>query len=749
MGRRPVCLACLLLILMLSAADLAGFPFIRGNPPDPALESFIQSHPDSLIAGVAEKSSETEFSQSVYLKDAYLIYNSEKFSIANVKVFLEEKKPVPSGASLVVSGKLERVEEPGNPGEFDSRQYYAGQHIYYIMKKARIERQSEDFSGYGQTLIEARESLTEVLRETAGTDAGVFEAMLLGDRSDLSQERKISYQMAGIIHILAISGLHISIIGMGFYELLIRLGCGIAPGGILTLILMLQYGAMTGAGISTMRAVAMMLLTIGARISGRSYDSLTALSLSAILLLLNSPAYLADSSFLLSFSAVLGINVLAPIFCAIFGAEKKILKSLLSSAAVWFATLPVVLNFYGEVSVAGVFLNLLVLPTAGAALGSGLFGMLAGVFNIPLARLAILPGRFILFIYELLCSFARKLPFCTWIPGAPGPGQIIGYYGMLLLLLIVIKVRQGRPAGKRKRENPGLKERGWGLLTAAVLLAAVFVLTYHPHRYLKIICMDVGQGDGILLETPEGGHFLIDCGSSNESGVGQYRLLPCLKNQGIDYLDAILVSHTDGDHINGIQELLELIAENLTSVRVGMLVLPRWEEPPEVYRELTGLAEASGIKIYAVGMGDAIMSGGVRMEIMAPENGASGEDANEDSMVVQVEYGEFQGLFTGDIGEEGERKLIDRVDDVDFLKVAHHGSRYSSTEEFLEKVKPELGVISCSDTNNYGHPSQEAIQRLEAVGCRLFYTMESGAVTITTDGRWIRTDTFRKSDPSG
>lgn len=749
MVRRPVCFACLLLIFALLAADFLGFPLIRGNPIDPSLQSWILLHPDSLIEGVVERSSETEFSQSVYLKEAYLIYKSEKVSIENVRVFLKEKKTVPIGASLIVSGKLEKVKDPGNPGEFDSRQYYAGRHIFYIMKGAVIEEQSPGYSVYGQKLSEIQEKFAEVLRLTAGDEAGIFEAMLLGDRSELDQEQKISYQMGGIIHILAISGLHISMIGMCFYEILVRAGSGIAPAGILTLVLILLYGAMTGKGISTMRAVAMLLLSMGAGISGRSYDSLTALALSAVLLLAESPAYLLDSSFLLSFGAVLGISVLSPVICRFFGIRKKVLRSLIPSLAVWLATLPVVLVFYGEVSVAGIFLNLLVIPTAGAVLGSGLLGMLAGLFSIPLAKLILLPGRLILFLYDSMCGFCRRLPFCTWIPGSPEPWRILVYYG----LLMTVTVAPGLTCRKQpEKEKNGDKKRAVfrriaaACLTAVILLADIFVLTYRPCPFLRIICMDVGQGDGILLETPEGGHFLIDCGSSNRSCVGQYQLLPCLKSQGISYLDGIFVSHTDGDHISGIMELLELMSKDLTAIRAGRLILPDWERPPEEYRELKELAGAAGVQVSAGHAGDRILSGKTVMRILAPLAGTSGEDVNEGSMVVQVEYGEFQGLFTGDMGGESEKCLLPELSDVDFLKVAHHGSRYSSTEAFLEKVKPEIGVISCSDSNTYGHPAAEAVKRLEAAGCRLFYTMDSGAVTVTTDGRRIRVDTFREQE---
>lgn len=168
--------------------------------------------------------------------------------------------------------------------------------------------------------------------------------------------------MAGIIHILAISGLHISLLGVGLYNLLKRAGLGIWPAGLISLVVMLQYGLMTGGSVSTMRAVCMFLLSAGAKIAGRIYDLPTALAASAILILVESPGYLLDGGFLMSFGAVLGIGVVFPAVLEIWNVEGKILRALFGSVVVQLTTLPIVLWFYGEVSVVGIFLNLLVRP---------------------------------------------------------------------------------------------------------------------------------------------------------------------------------------------------------------------------------------------------------------------------------------------------------------------------------------------------------------------------------------------------
>lgn len=762
MGRRPLCLVCLLLMMCMCLMDWMGVPLIKGNPLSEPVQAWIADHPKAVICGEIQRCQETEYSQSIYLKQVFLMYQSEKIPIENVRVFLKENKKVPEGASVLVSGKLKEVEEPRNPGEFDAKQYYGCQHIYYFMKEAVIEKITADGSGYMQFLADIRNVFSDILRKTSGSDSPVFEAMLLGQKDDLDEELKMRYQTAGIIHILAISGMHVSYLGMGFFMLLKYTGLGNISAGFLSVFIMLQYGMMTGGSVSAMRAVCMFGLAIGARILGRSYDMLTVLSLSAVLLLLDSPSYLYNSSFQLSFGAVMGIAVTAPVLQELVGAKGKLVNNLLSSLAVQITTLPFVLLAYGEVSVVGVFLNLLILPTVGSILLSGAACCAVGLVWIDGAKIAVMPGRILLALYQWLCEAASGLPFCSWIGGSPEVWQIAGYYALLaagfgfswwmkfknqqegMCFRQHKKGEKTTAQEKMKRvENRIWMKHMWCVIAVVTLFPGIGILGYHPAKELKITCLDVGQGDGIVVEAPDDHHILIDCGSSNKRNVGQYQLLPYLRNQGISRLDAILVSHTDGDHVSGIAELLELKKKKLISIDIDRIVLPGWEEKPEEFAELSELAEDAGIDVILGNCGDVLKLGEVCMRVLSPDAGASGRNVNEDAMVILLEYLGFQGLFTGDIGMETEDILLERFEDVDFLKVAHHGSRYSTGERFLEVTKPEVAMISCSDSNTYGHPSPETIERLEDYGCQVEYTMTSGAVTVVTDGermtveRWL------------
>ena len=748
MKRRPVCLVCLILMLCMWVLDLAGILHIRENPLPESVQHYITEHSDAVIRGEVQHCQATETSFSVYLKHVFLILDSEQIPIKNVKVFLESDKKLKTGMSVEAAGRLEEVSEARNPGEFDSRQYYACQKIYYFMKKAEIRARSRTYSHYSQFMQDMKDHMMQILEKAAGDDAGIFEAMLLGDKANLEETVRLRYQMAGIIHILAISGLHISVVGIGLFDLMKKAGAGNIPAGLLSLTVLLQYGILTGESTSAMRAVCMFLLAIGARIAGRTYDLLTALSVSAVILLLDSPVHLYSSSFWLSFGAVAGLGIVAPALTARVDHEKVLRRSILSSLAVQLTTLPVMLRIYGEVSLAGIFLNLLVLPTVGVVLTCGIAATIVGFFSTGISEVVILPGRILLWIYEKICVVITRIPFCTWIGGSPKLWQCVGYY-LLLGLGIMLIWKKGEEHRKRrfgKRKMPedvfGRKCRTAEAAAIVLILAGVGILGYRNTGRLQITCLDIGQGDCISIKLPKGQNFLIDGGSSNKSKIARYQILPYLKNQGIGVVDAILISHTDNDHISGVLELLDDMSEHLTSVRVNNLILPQWGQSDDVYQQLVDKAQAAGVNVQKGRKGERLQVGETMFRFFSPEKGATGMDTNEEGMVVELEYGGFKGLFVGDIGAEMEKKLLPELEDIDFLKVGHHGSRYSTCQEFLDVVRPEMAVISCSATNRYGHPAKETVERLENAGAKIWYTMKNGAVTVTTDGEKVWADTF-------
>ena len=360
----------------------------------------------------------------------------------------------------------------------------------------------------------------------------------------------------------------------------------------------------------------------------------------------------------------------------------------------------------------GILLNLFVLPTVGGVLISGLCCSVLGLFSVNAGRAAAVPGRILLWLYEKVCMFAGKLPFCT-DRGFRKYGRAFSYYlllasGIILAYVMASGIQKKEEnqlaVGKKVSENSDkirgvfrkaakrVYPAGIFLLAAA---AGIFVLSRKPGKELRITCLDIGQGDGIVLEIPDGG-FFMDWKQQQEkySPVST----SALSGRGISHINGIMISHTDKDHISGIMELLEFMEQGLTSVRSDALILPDWEEPPEVYNTLIHLAQSAGMKVLQVECGNSFRMGEAGFHILAPAKDALGEDVNEEGMVVELEYRDFRGLFTGDAGEPAEKAILNRLRDVDFLKVGHHGSRYSSCQEFLDGGEAEVAVISCSDS---------------------------------------------------
>lgn len=236
-------------------------------------------------------------------------------------------------------------------------------------------------------------------------------------------------------------------------------------------------------------------------------------------------------------------------------------------------------------------------------------------------------------------------------------------------------------------------------------------------------------------------HYLVDGGSRDVEGVGIYRILPYLKQQGIHVLEGIFISHPDGDHICGIEELLIAVAERRTGLIIRHLFLPCWMRNGEEEKRIRLLADRAGITVQYLSKGDELRAGKLRIEVLHPVYGET-LAGNEGSVVLQISYGNFGGLLTGDLEGDGEREVLEEVEGCEFLKVAHHGSRNSTRMEFLEKVSPEICIISAPENSIYGHPHREVLERIEAKGADWYQTGLSGAVRVEVIGGQMKVQEF-------
>ena len=753
----------------------------------------------------------------------------------NILCYLREGVPEPEIGSLVIlKGTLKNFQQPTNPGQFNAPFYYQILRISFRLNQAEIQVKSDRFYKIAEGLYQLRRKAgSKVDALLPEQEASVMKTMLLGEKGILDEEIKGLYQRNGIAHILAISGLHISMIGMGLYQLLRRAGLKIKLSAILASMIIVLYGMMTGFAVSAIRAIAMFLLQMLAQILGRTYDRITALAVAAVLVLVEQPLYLFHSGFQFSFLCVLGISLILPVL----GNVRKG-KKLFEGVALMAVTLPVYLGVFYQIPVYSMFLNFIVLPMMSILMGAGIVMILAAFLCTPLAIPAAWLITGILMVYERLGLFTEKLPHHYWTPGCPAKWQLAVYVVILIIIAVLGRTkrkavlyqrdcihkeyihkdyihRRGGCAKEILQEDPPCHEvlqyeksqyersqhgmaqynisryevsqyeipqyemqnkrirriachGGKWISTYGIpvgicwgfLLLGVVILTWRFRPELQVTFLDVGQGDCIFLQTEDGVSYLTDGGSSSVSKVGKYRMIPFLKYQGASQIKAVFVSHADSDHYNGIAELLE--QAELEGIRVENLVLTDIADEcrSEGYEELVELAGQNGITVQLLHEGQQLQDGELLFQCLHPSKGYRAEDLNETSMVLLVTYREFSMLLTGDVQGAGEEHLTQELQDwkepgvtqmqdvirisgeeesmeeesiederiegqieekrpqnkmganhteteLTILKVAHHGSKNSTSEEFLKAANPKLAIISCGKGNN---PTTKMIQ---------------------------------------
>lgn len=613
-----------------------------------------------------------------------------------------------------------------NTGAFDERQYYHSLGIasyYYLQDSPLII--SEGPRPVRNGLFYLRKQIRQVYIQTLNEkDAGILASMVLGDKSLMEDEMKSLYSSAGISHILAVSGLHVSMIGMTVFRLLRKSGRKYPVSCIASGASLFLFCLMSGMSISALRACIMFLLFLGAQLLGRKYQTIRGLLIAAGITLLWNPFAIVNAAFCLSYLAVFGAVGLSTVFPDIKSKKKEdriikrgwktAIESVRMSSSILVATIPVTAYFFYEVPIYSVAANLLILPLAGVVMGFGLAGGVLGLTGLPGMWNCLIPCHAVLRFYELVCRAIQMLPCESVITGQPMVWQVILYYVILCAACWLF--------GKKRIK----KKHFW----CWILIAMIFVLVPAGGRSFQVSFLDVGQGDGIYITAGDGKHFFIDGGSTSEDQVGKYQILPFLKQRGVRRIDGWIVTHADQDHISGLMELLE------QGYPVKTLFLSENIVQDQECKRLCETAKAHGVQILWVSDGDSIHGQNYMFRFYGPE---SSEDKNEASLVTLLKYKEASFLFTGDIGTEQEEWLLTKLDctTVTVLKSAHHGSKYSNGQVFLDTLLPQLVVISAGENNPYGHPHREALQRIAQTGSRYVMTMESGEITITKQrGTW-------------
>lgn len=710
-----------------------------------------------IVQGKIYKIENTAFGTNIYLKGVEVENGEKSVSVKRIFVNTEKIPNVKIGNIIKVRGKLRQFEEAANKGNFDSRKYYLSLGFYGKIEAGTIEVINSDYSGIRQGLYELRMEIIERLEKLCSDNKGIFSiinnkngiigAIILGDKTDLDSDIKELYSVSGIAHILAISGLHISFIGMAIYRLLRRRFRFLFSAAV-SIPVVLSFGIMSGFGISTIRAIIMFILKIIGGVLGRKYDAITAISLAGLVLLVQNPFVVCNSGFQMSFGAIIAIVLILPIVEEILNTDNKIIKVLSANFTISLVMNPILAWNYYELPTFSFLLNIVVVPLMSVVIVSSIVGIFCSCIMFGFGKVVIFPGCGILELYTFLCNIINKSSVASIVVGQPKVTIIIVYYAILLVVLFglknirtkytraekernIIKKETGLVLEKKAKKERRIKGQNVKLRLACIVgfLLLNCLIYYIPNPGFYITFINVGQGDGILIHGDNGTKVMVDGGSTSEKQVAKNCIVPYLKAEGIGTIDYSIITHTDKDHISGILEILE--NNNSNRIRIKNLVMPDINMKDDTYNELIEKAKLKKINVLYIKKGDTLSLGKTKIKCIYPETTTTASDKNDYCTVLSVKNKTSKILLTGDISKEIEEKIKDDIEEnYTVLKVAHHGSNYSSSEKFLKKVNPKYSIISVGKNNSYGHPGNETMERLRKQGGVIYRTDEKGGITI-------------------
>lgn len=620
-----------------------------------------------------------------------------------------------------------------NAHEFDFGAYLVRQGFngYATVKRedAEILGVTRDFRS---SVIALRQAVGRRIDALFPDNAGLMRALVLGDRSQLSEEFREALSLSGTAHLICISGLHVTLLAAMLAFLLGRF-MDRRWANLLAAALLIPYGVFIGFGASFTRALIMFALLCGAPIAGRPSDAMTRLGASMLIWLAVRPLSIEDVGFALSYSASAGIILLGPPLRQLTGVEALMRRKysrrravrlvrwievyfpalLCASLAAQLATLPFVVAFFGVQSVISLPFNLVCVPLCVLGYIVGLAALLISIVCLPAAALMATGADALFSALIAVTRLGATLPLNS---------VRIGRYPALLVCLhwaIVLAASQlSRLKAPLRRALP------FALIAVAAVSSLLIFARAWPYG---VVFLDAGQADCAVVTT-RGHTYMMDLGDTY-TPAADYLNASCL------HLDGIVLSHPHQDHAGGLNSVL-------TSFRPDVIYVPKgWFEVEDVspaVAEGIERARSMGVEIRELRAGDEVeLSSTATLEVFAPDGSGLPEEVNDLSMLARVTCDGQSVLFTGDLSESAEPEIIP---DTDVLKVAHHGSAKATSERFLDACTPEIAVISVGE-NNYGHPSEDTLEKLERCDARVYVTRDCGSVALTwRGGQWhVRT----------
>ena len=666
------------------------------------------------------------------------------------KILLKSKDQLEYGNKINIKAGMEIPKGPRNEYLFDYKKYLMGKDVYIIAESedTSILRKNdmlfiERFSYFIRN--KAREFTALTLKQE---EAGILNALIIGDDSDIEEELQESYKKAGMIHVLVVSGGHVGfiIILLSFILSFLKLNPNVFK--IICIFVLIFYIFITGVSVSVLRAGTGIIVTMIAGAIGRQNDGLTTIFLVSLLLLINNPNVLFSTSFLLSFGGALGIIICYPKVEKLLAKfPLKIREPLaLTMCAQLFVT-PIILYNFNVLYLGGFISNIFVLSLAGIIMMSGIVLFIVYLFIPQIVFLPMKALSIIIMLMNKVAEFFSSIDFFIQYQVRPTLISLVLYYLFVLYIFIGFSIKNNEGESQyvaKYNKNKAFLHKNLRLIVSIFMIITIIISNadfINLGKSLKISVIDVGHGDSILITTPNNTNILIDTGDKyykkdKITDYGKQVIAPYLLKHRINKIDLLILTHMDSDHIGGYESISKTIKIDNVGISVN-------SKKKKEYKKIKEAFQDKKTKIKSFQSGDTFAFDGIDFKVLAPQKTKEITSENNDSIVLLMQYQGIKSLFMGDLEKEGEEQLLKNYKnlDIDILKLGHHGSKTSSTEEFINITTPQIALISVGNRFK-SVPGKEVLERLEKAGAKVYRTDQNGAINVIIDNGKIKVNTI-------